>query len=188
MLEIQCQVEEDLYDLDNELVISFIQGKPGNEHELTNEWIERQLDPLVIQSVTFEEKLMNVTEQWIQDNMMKLQYLKNVKHEQKRGKKAEDLVPKEFHDFLSMVFSECPIGTLPTRKPYDHVIDLKPDFKPVIQKPFHLDQKQNEAVCKFIQENLDKGFIRPSHLSLVFEGLVRSGYLTFLALTVTKTG
>ena len=47
-----------------------------------------------------------------------------------------------------------------TRKPYDHAIDLKPDFKPVIQKPFRLDQKQNEAVRTFIQENLDKGFIR----------------------------
>ncbi len=97
--------------------------------------------------------------------MMKSQYLKNVEHEQKRGKKPEDLVPKEFHDFLSTVFSERPIGTLPTRKPYDHAIDLKPDFKPVIQKPFRLDQKQNEAVCQFIQENLDKGFIRPSHSS-----------------------
>src|SRR6266545_7961268 len=58
-----------------------------------------------------------------------------------------------------------PIGTLPTRKPYDHAIDLKPDFKPVIQKPCHLDQKQNEAVRQFIQENLNKGFIRPSHSS-----------------------
>src|SRR6266545_4238323 len=163
MLEIQRQVEEDLYDLDNELVIAFVQGKPGNEHELTDEWIERQLDPLVIQSVTFEEKSMNVTEQWIQDKMTKSQYLKNVEREQKRGKKPEDLVPKEFHDFLSTVFSERPIGTLPTRKPYDHAIDLKPDFKPVIQKPFRLDQKQNEAVRTFIQENINKGFIRPSH-------------------------
>ena len=73
--------------------------------------------------------------------------------------KVEDLIPKELHDFISMVFSERPIGTLPTRKPYDHAIDLKPDFKPVIQKPFRLDQKQNEAVRQFIQENLDKGFI-----------------------------
>src|SRR6266508_3471682 len=34
VLEIQRQVEEDLYDLDNELVISFIQGQPGNKYEL----------------------------------------------------------------------------------------------------------------------------------------------------------
>ena len=106
VLEIQRQVEEDLYDLDNELVIAFVQGKPGNKHELTDEWIERQLDPLVIQSVTFEEKPTNVTEQWIQDKMTKSQYLKNIECKQKRGKKLEDLVPKEFHDFLSMVFSE----------------------------------------------------------------------------------
>src|SRR6266540_3906009 len=150
VLEIQRQVEEDLYDLDDELVIAFVQGKPGNEHELTDEWIERQFDPLVIQSVTFEEKSTNTTEQWIQDKMTKLQYLKNIEREQKRGKKPEDLVPKEFHDFLSTVFSERPIGTLPTRKPYDHAIDLKPDLKPVIQKPFCLDQKQNEAVRTFI--------------------------------------
>ncbi len=79
--------------------------------------------------------------------------------------KVKNLIPKELHDFIPMVFSECPIGTLSTRKPYDHAVDLKPDFKPVIQKPFHLDQKQNEAVQTFIQENLDKGFIRPSHSS-----------------------
>ncbi len=71
VLEIQCQVKEDLYDLDDELIISFIQGKPGNEHELTDEWIEQQLDPLVIQSVTFEDKATNVIEQWIQDKMTK---------------------------------------------------------------------------------------------------------------------
>src|SRR6266511_2995427 len=116
VLEIQCQVEEDLYDLNDELVIAFVQGKPGNKREFTDEWIERQLDPLVIQSVTFEEKSTNVMEQWIQDKMTKSQYLKNVECEQKRGKKLEDLVPKEFHNFLSTVFSECPIGTLPTRK------------------------------------------------------------------------
>src|SRR6266545_6209240 len=34
--------------------------------------------------------------------------------------KVEDLIP--------MVFSERPIGTLPTRKPYDLAIDLKPDL------------------------------------------------------------
>src|SRR6266545_3826948 len=79
--------------------------------------------------------------------------------------KVEDLIPKELHDFIPTVFSEHPIRTLPTRKPYDHAIDLKPDFKPVIWKPFHLDQRQNKAVWTFIQENLDKGFIRPSHSS-----------------------
>ena len=71
VLEIQCQVKEDLYDIDNELVISFIQGRPGNEHELTNKWIERQHNLLVIQAVTSEEKSTNVTEQWIQDKMTK---------------------------------------------------------------------------------------------------------------------
>ena len=88
MLKIQRQVEEDLYDLDDELVIAFVQGKPGNEHELTDEWIERQLDPLVIRTITFEEKSTNVTEQWIQDKMTKLQYLKNIEREQKKRKET----------------------------------------------------------------------------------------------------
>ncbi len=78
--------------------------------------------------------------------MTKSQYLKNIKCEKKQEMKVKDLISKELHDFISTVFSECPIGTLPTRKPYEHAIDLKPDFKPVIQKPFFLDQKQNEAV------------------------------------------
>ncbi len=78
ILEIQRQVEEDLYDLDTELAISFIQGKPGNEHELTDEWIERQYDPLVIQSVTTEELKTQVTDQWLQDKMTKSQHLKHI--------------------------------------------------------------------------------------------------------------
>ena len=71
----------------------------------------------------------------------------------------EDLVPKEFHDFIPTVFSKRPIGKLPTSKKYDHAIDLKPDFIPKIQKPFRLNPKEEQAVTEFIEENLRKGFI-----------------------------
>ena len=67
--------------------------------------------------------------------MMKSQlltYQKNIGNE----KPIEEIVPEEFHEFIPTVFSERPIGTLPTRKQYDHAIDLKPDFVPYVQKPF----------------------------------------------------
>src|SRR5205807_8708407 len=37
-----------------------------------------------------------------------------------------------------------------------------PDFKPQAQHPFRMNEKQKKAVSEFIQENLEKGFIRKS--------------------------
>ena len=51
---------------------------------------------------------------------MKLQKL--AFNEQKEEKPITEMIPKEFHDFIPTVFSERPIGELPTWKPYDHAI------------------------------------------------------------------
>ena len=61
-----------------------------------------------------------------------LTYKKNIGKE----KPVEEIVLKEFHEFIPTVFSERPIVMLPTLKPYDHAIDFIPNFKPYRQKPF----------------------------------------------------
>jgi len=81
------------------------------------------------------------------------------------GKLIEEIIPKEFHDFIPTVFSERPIGELPTRKPYNHAIDLVPDFKAQRQHPFRMDEKQKKAVEEFVEESLAKGFIKTSKSS-----------------------
>ena len=102
--------------------------------------------------------------QWIQDKMSKAQLLayKSGVQTEKAKKDIKELVPKEFHKFIPTIFSEHPIGTLSTRKSYDHAIDLVPDFKPYLQKPFQLDIIQKATAKEFVKENLKKGFIRPS--------------------------
>ena len=74
-------------------------------------------------------------------------------------KSVEEVVPKVFHKFIPTVFSKRPIGELPIQKPYNHAIDLKEDFKPQLQHPFRMDQKQKATVSEFVKESLEEGFI-----------------------------
>uniref|UniRef100_A0A0W0FYD8 Reverse transcriptase-rnase h-integrase n=1 Tax=Moniliophthora roreri TaxID=221103 RepID=A0A0W0FYD8_MONRR len=50
----------------------------------------------------------------------------------------------------------------PPSRPYDHVIDLKPDFKPQDCKIYSLSPKERIEQDNFLDENLWKGYIRPS--------------------------
>jgi hypothetical protein len=85
-----------------------------------------------------------------------------VEDEHAKEKPADQAVLKEFHEFLPTVFSEREIGTLPQRRPYDHKIELKPDFEPKIG-PLFRQSPQNDLIAEeFLEENLEKGFIRPS--------------------------
>uniref|UniRef100_A0A0W0FUX0 Reverse transcriptase domain-containing protein n=1 Tax=Moniliophthora roreri TaxID=221103 RepID=A0A0W0FUX0_MONRR len=50
----------------------------------------------------------------------------------------------------------------PPSRPYDHAIDLKPDFKPRDCKIYSLSPKEWIEQDKFLDENLQKGYIQPS--------------------------
>ena len=80
----------------------------------------------------------------------------------KEGDKTfEELVPEEFRDF-ARVFSKQESERLPTRKPYDHAIDLEPGSTPPYSKIYPLAPAERDALKEFIEENLQKGYIRPS--------------------------
>jgi len=60
---------------------------------------------------------------------------------------------------------------MPTRKLWDYAIDMKKEFVSKKEKVYLLSREEREEVCKFILEQLRKGYIRPSKLpqiALVF--------------------
>jgi len=76
-------------------------------------------------------------------------------------KPVEELVPKEYHDFLQ-VFSESAASRFPESKPWDHKIELKEGFKEKPAKIYPLTQEEEKLTREFIDENLKKGYIRTS--------------------------
>jgi len=49
-----------------------------------------------------------------------------------------------------------------TRKIWDHAIDLKEIFKPRKERIYPLSRNEREEVQNFIEDQLKKGYIRPS--------------------------
>ena len=80
----------------------------------------------------------------------------------KQEKPKEEIVPKEFHEYLETVFSEREVGRLPPRSRYDHKIDLKEGFIPMRGPLFRQTPDQDKLMQEFITENEEKGFIRKS--------------------------
>ena len=73
----------------------------------------------------------------------------------KKQKKTLSECYKEFANIFDKNTSE----RLPESKPWDHAIDLKPDFTPSNCKIYPLSPKETEEMNKFIDENLQKGYI-----------------------------
>ena len=56
---------------------------------------------------------------------------------------------------------------MPIWKIWDHTIDMKEEFIPRKEKVYPLSRKEREEMHKFIQEQLRKGYIRPSKSSQI---------------------
>ena len=81
-------------------------------------------------------------------------------------KKKEDLpleqqVPEAFHEFLD-VFDEVKADRFPGPRAWDHKIELKEGFQPKSFKAFPLTPEEQKALDQWTEENLKKGYIRPS--------------------------
>ena len=79
----------------------------------------------------------------------------------KAEKTTEELVPKEYHQYLK-VFSKEESERMPIRKPWDHTIELKETFKPKKGRLIPLSHEEQEEVSAFIDDQLKKGYIRLS--------------------------
>ena len=54
---------------------------------------------------------------------------------------------------------------MPTRKAWDHAIEMKEEFVPRKEKVYLLSREEREEVRAFIREQLRKGYIQPSKSS-----------------------
>jgi len=84
--------------------------------------------------------------------------------------KVKEIVPQKFHKWLKS-FGKVELERILTRKPWDHAINLKEDFIPRKGRTYLMFRQEKEKVREFIEEQLRKGYIRPSKLpqtSLVF--------------------
>ena len=76
-------------------------------------------------------------------------------------RKVEAMVPRRFHKWLK-VFKKVESERMPTRKIWDHAIDLKEEFKASKVRVYPLSRNEKEEVQQFIQDHLRKGYIRSS--------------------------
>jgi len=74
---------------------------------------------------------------------------------------VESVVPKEYHGFLD-VFSKRSANTLAPHRPFDHWIPLTEGVQPHFGPIYSLSSVEQNALKEYIEENLEKGFIRPS--------------------------
>ena len=73
---------------------------------------------------------------------------------------VEPTIPDWCKDFVD-VFSEKTHNQLPPHHPYDHTIELRPDFVPKIAKIYSLNPTEMETCKSFVDEHLKTGRIVP---------------------------
>jgi len=89
-----------------------------------------------------------------------LEYIQEV--ETKIEKKTdEEMVPPQFHAYLD-VFKKAPSERMPVHKPWDHAIDLNPNFVPRKSKLYPMSLTEQQEVRDFVDDQLKKGYIRPT--------------------------
>jgi len=89
---------------------------------------------------------------------------------EKDHRKIKEIVPRKFLKWRK-VFGKVESKRMPMRKVWDHAIDLKETFKPQKRRIYLLSKNEREKVQNFVEDQLRKGYIRPSKLpqtSLVF--------------------
>ena len=76
-------------------------------------------------------------------------------------RKVKEMVPKQFHWWFK-VFRKVESERMLIRKPWDHIIDLKPDFISRKGRIYPLFHTEKEEVQVFVESQLKKGYIQPS--------------------------
>src|SRR5208282_5676190 len=87
--------------------------------------------------------------------------IKENEPEKKSDISIKELVPEDLHDFLD-VFDEKQADRFPESRPWDHKIEMKDRFEPKSFKTYNLTPAEQIELDKFLKENLDKDYIRPS--------------------------
>ena len=99
-------------------------------------------------------------EVWINKTNMATE-LAMVEHSKKKDLPLEEIIPKEFHEYLD-VFDEQKANQFPISWPWDHWIKMKEGFEPKSFKNYSLTPQEQIKMEKFLAKNLEKGYIWPS--------------------------
>lgn len=70
-------------------------------------------------------------------------------------------LPPKYHDFLD-VFSKDLANELPPHRKSDHKIPLHPGTTPGYGPLYNMSREELQVLKKYLDEHLEKGFIRPS--------------------------
>ena len=98
---------------------------------------------------------------WIRAKTTISQKLAQASIEPKEPKTIEEMIPPIYLKYRK-VFEKQASERLPESRPWDHAIDLKPDFVPRNCKIYPLTPQEQILQDRFLEENLRKGYIRPS--------------------------
>lgn len=79
----------------------------------------------------------------------------------KPKKTTKELVPAKYHDMID-IFEESKADRFPSSKPWDHAIEMKEGYIPKDCKIYPLSPAERQAEEEWINEQLKKGYIRPS--------------------------
>ncbi len=80
----------------------------------------------------------------------------------KTPKTFEQMVPEEYHKH-AQTFNEKESHQFPPARPWDHAIELLPDAPSSFDcKIYPMTKGEEDSLQEFIQEQLEKGYIRPS--------------------------
>jgi hypothetical protein len=71
---------------------------------------------------------------------------------------VENLIPEDLHDFLN-VFDDNKANQFPESNMWDHKIDMKEGFEPKSFKIYNLTLEEQKELDKFLDKNLEKGYI-----------------------------
>jgi Retroviral aspartyl protease len=82
-------------------------------------------------------------------------------NEKKADLPVEKLIPKDLYDFLD-VFDDNKVNRFSESNVWDHKIDMEEGFEPKSFKNYNLTPEEQKELDKFLDENLEKGYIQPS--------------------------
>jgi hypothetical protein len=100
-------------------------------------------------------------ELWINSKENLATKLASEANQKKPDLTPEQLVPQEYHNYLD-IFDKDKANWFPDTWPWDHKIKMKSGFEPKLFKTYNLTPEEQVELDKFLKENLDKGYIKPS--------------------------
>jgi hypothetical protein len=120
---------------------------------------DEQIGNAVLLSYIEEAK----SEVWINAKTRIAMELAIKENEKKADLPVEKLIPEDLHNFLD-VFDNNKANRFSESNVWDHKIDMKEGFKPKSFKNYNLTPEEQKELDKFLDKNLEKGYIRLSQL------------------------